>query len=87
MNENLGTKIATINHFFDHIGVAAMKLDGDLKVGDNIRVKGATTDFTQTVAGLQSDHVDLPAAHAGQEVGLKMDDKVREGDGIYLVNA
>lgn len=85
MDKNLGTKIGEVDHFFDRISVAALKLTGDLKIGDTIRIKGATTDFTQTVSGMQSEHVDLIAATTGQEIGLKVSERVREGDGVFVI--
>jgi hypothetical protein len=40
-------KIGTITHFFDKISVGIIKLNGKLKPGDKIRIKGGTTNFEQ----------------------------------------
>lgn len=77
--------IGVITHYFDHIGVAAAKLTGTLKVGDTIKVVGATTDFEDVVQSMQVEHEAVLEAGAGDEVGIKMAEKAREGDRIYAV--
>ncbi|MCK5283342.1 MAG: hypothetical protein KAK00_08100 [Nanoarchaeota archaeon] len=73
-----------ITHFFDHIDVAVLKIEaGSLKVGDTIYVKGATSDFTQKIDSMQIDHADIEEAKAGQSIGLKVKEKVRQHDKVY----
>ena len=78
-------KIGKITHYFSKIGVAVVELEDVVKVGDKIRIKGATTDFTQTVDSMQIEHEQVEEAGAGQSIGLKVADKVREGDEVFLV--
>jgi len=78
-------KIGTITHFFDNISVGIIELEGSLKVGDKIRIQGATTSFEQEVGEMQFDHENIETAEAGKEVGIKVDQKVREGDEVYLL--
>ena len=78
-------KIGKITHYFSKIGVAVVELEDIVKVGDKIRIKGATTDFTQTVDSMQIEHEQVEEASAGQSIGLKVADKVREGDEVFLV--
>ena len=78
-------KIGTITHFFDNISVGIIELEDSLKVGDTIRIEGATTNFEQEVTSMQYDHEDIESGDSGQEVGIKVDEKVREGDEVYLV--
>ncbi len=78
-------KIGTITHFYDRIGVGIIKLGDKLKVGDKIKVKGATTDFEQEVLELQYDHKNIEEGKKGQEVGVKVNEKVRENDDVYIV--
>ena len=75
-------KIGEITHYFDKIGVAIVKLSAPLKVGDTIKVKGATTDFEQTVDSMQVDHREVESAKSGDELGIKVADKAREGDDV-----
>ena len=78
-------KVGEVTHYWGKIAVAGIKLTGALSQGDTIRIKGATTDFEQTVGSMQIEHQDMEAAKKGQEVGLKVKDKVRWGDTVYKV--
>jgi translation initiation factor IF-2 len=79
-------KIGVVTHYFGKIGVAALKVtEGELKVGDIIRIKGHTSDFTQTVESMQVEHESVEVARKGDEVGLKTADYVREHDSVYKV--
>ena len=79
-------KIGIITHYFGKIGVAAVKItDGKLEVGDTIRIKGHTSDVTQTVESMQVEHENVEIAKVGEEIGLKTADYVREHDAVYKV--
>ena len=41
--------IGKITHFYSGLMVGIIELSGALKVGDTIKIKGANTDFDQTV--------------------------------------
>lgn len=77
--------VAEVTHYFDHLGVAVIKLTAGLKTGDDIHIKGHTTDFTQKVKELQVDHEKVDKLSKGSEAGIKVDELVREGDKVYLV--
>jgi len=78
-------KIGTITHFYDVISVGIVKLDRKLKVGDKVRIQGSTTNFEQEISEIQFEHESIPNGKKGQEVGVKVKEKVRDGDGIYLL--
>lgn len=78
-------KIGEITHYFGHIPAGIIKLTASLKKGDRVRFKGATTDFEQEIASMQIDHKDVPEAKAGDEIGVQVTDRVREGDEVFLV--
>ena len=78
-------QIGEITHYFSHLGVGIFKFNKTVKVGEKIHIKGATSDFVQTLSSMQYDHKDIEAAKKGQEVGIKIDEKVREGDKVYEV--
>jgi hypothetical protein len=73
-----------IDHYFDKISVAAMKLTAPIKVGDKLHIKGHTTDFDQVLTSMQIDHVPVMKAKKGQEIGFKVKEYVRDNDGVYL---
>lgn len=76
-------EVGKVTHFFGGISVAAMKLSSDLKVGDSVIIKGATTDLKQKIGSMQIDGRAVQSAKKGQEVGTKVNDKVREHDIVY----
>lgn len=79
-------KIGVISHFFSKISVGIIKLtDGDLKIGDTIRIKGHTSDFTQTIESMEIEHKVVSEAKKGDAVGTKVKEHVREHDTVYKV--
>ncbi len=76
--------IAIIVHYFDKIKVAVLSLKETLKIGDEIRIEGGeSTDFTQKVESMQVDHEEVKKAKKGDEVGMSIKEKVREGYKVY----
>jgi translation initiation factor IF-2 len=78
-------KVGEVTHYWGKISVAGIKLTDTLSVGDTIRILGATTDFEQTVGSMQIEHQNVETAKKGQEVGLKVKEKVRGGDTVHKV--
>ncbi|MFH1100726.1 MAG: EF-Tu/IF-2/RF-3 family GTPase [Methanobacteriota archaeon] len=77
-------KIGVVEHFFSHINVAAIKItEGTLKVGDTIHIVGANTDLTQKVESMQIQKNQVQSVKAGDDVGIKLIDRVREHDVVY----
>jgi hypothetical protein len=76
-------EIGRITHFFPKISVAVVELSEPLVVGERILVKGPSTDFEQVVESMQIEHENIPRAEAGQSVGLKTVEHVREKDVVY----
>jgi len=79
-------KIGEVTHYFNKIGVAAIKIiSGQLKKGDTIHIKGHTTDFTQEIGSMQVEYQPVEVANTGDEIGIKVDNMVREGDEVFKV--
>ena len=78
-------KVGVINDYFARIGVAGINLSGTLRVGDTIHIKGHTTDFEQVVESMQIEHESVDEARAGAAIGIKVKDRVRDGDIVYKV--
>lgn len=77
--------VGVVTHYYSHLGVAVVQINaGTLRTGNNIRIKGHTTDIAQTVQSLEYEHRHVDKAVAGQSVGLKVVDHVREHDIVYL---
>ena len=72
--------------YFAKIGVLAFRVEEEgLKVGDTIHVQGHTTDLTEQVASMQMDRTAIEEAKVGDDVGIKVKDRVRKGDAVYKV--
>jgi len=76
-------KVGHVTHFFSKISVAVVELTAALAVGDRIVFKGPNTDFAQTVESMQIEHTNVQRAEAGQSIGLKVQQHVRETDSVY----
>lgn len=83
MDEELVGKVVK---FFSKPSVAAMEItSGTLRVGDRIRIKGHTTDLEETVDSMQIEKESIEEAEPGFLVGIKVKDRVREGDKVFKV--
>ena len=80
-----GKPIGKITHYFGKIGVAVIKLSDVLKPGDQIRIVGGEADFNQSVDSMEVEHQKVQEAKPGESVGLKVEQKVREGYSVYKV--
>jgi selenocysteine-specific translation elongation factor len=78
-------EIGSVSDFFAHPVVAGIDLTGTLKVGDQIHIKGHTTDLELTVSSMQVNNVNVNEAKAGDAVGVKVSERVRRGDTVYKV--
>ncbi len=83
MTEENVIKVGHVTHFFSKISVAVVELTAPLAVGDHIVFKGPNTDFEQTVESMQIEHANVQRAEAGQSIGLKVLQHVRETDSVY----
>jgi len=79
-------KVGRIVKFFAKPSVAALEItDGTLSVGDRIRIKGHTTDFEDTITSMQEENNPVEKAVPGQMIGIKVKERVREHDIVYIV--
>lgn len=83
MSEEEVVKIGRVTHFFSKISVAVIELTTPLSIGDTIVFKGPNTDFEQVVDSMQIEHENVEKAEAGQSIGLKATQRVRETDAVY----
>lgn len=83
MSEEEVVKIGRVTHFFSKISVAVIELTTPLSIGDTIVFKGPNTDFEQAVDSMQIEHQGVEKAEAGQSIGLKVTQRVRETDAVY----
>jgi translation elongation factor EF-1alpha len=76
-------EVGRVSHFFTKINVAIIEVKETISVGDRIFIKGPTTDIEQTIDSMEIEHAKVQKAEAGQSIGMKVNDRVRENDIIY----
>ncbi len=85
LSEEKLVEVGRVTHFYPKISVAIVELKASLNIGDKILIKGATTNFEQTVESMQIEHKNIERAEAGQIIGLKVKERVRENDKVYRI--
>ncbi|MEK6945243.1 MAG: EF-Tu/IF-2/RF-3 family GTPase [Nanoarchaeota archaeon] len=78
-------EIGEVSTYFAHVEVAAIKLSGTLKVGDTIHIKGNTTNFEIMVDEIQIERKPVKEAKKGAHIGIKVSERVRPNDKVFLV--
>ncbi|MFY9411493.1 MAG: hypothetical protein WAQ11_01245 [Dethiobacteria bacterium] len=76
-------EIGRVKHYYSKISVAIIELSAPLSVGENITIVGPKTEFAQEVSSMQVEHQNITSAQSGDLVGLKVMEKVREGDRVF----
>ena len=80
-------QVAVIVKFFAKPSVAALEVtNGTITKGDLLRYKGHTTDFIEEITSMEIDNQPMDEVKAGDLVGVKVKERVREGDKVYKVS-
>jgi len=77
--------IGKVTDFFVKPVVAGIELSGILRIGDEIHIKGSTTDMQLTVESMQIECANILEGKSGDLIGIKVSDRVRRGDTVYKV--
>lgn len=80
-------EIGRVSDFFAQPVVAGIDLTGNLKKGDTIHIKGHTTDLTFAASSIQINHAEVAEANPGDSIGIKVPERVRNGDAVYRVTS
>ncbi|HJX50195.1 MAG TPA: translation elongation factor-like protein, partial [Candidatus Nanoarchaeia archaeon] len=75
--------IGDVMNYFDHVSVAAIRLEAPLKIGDTVRIVGGETDFEQKIESMQINRKSVKTAKKGDEIGIKVSEKVRKGYKVF----
>ena len=78
-------EIGIFVNYFTKVMVVDIKLYDTLNLGDRLHFKGANTDFVQDVDSMETKGQKLEVGTQGQTVGIKVKERVRKNDKIYLV--
>jgi hypothetical protein len=76
--------VGKVIHFYDKIGVAIIKLEKTLKVGDKVKFIHGENTFEQTIESMQLEHEQVLQGKKGQEVAVKVDKETKSGTLVYL---
>lgn len=77
------TQIGKVTHYYDKLGVAIIKLTKSVKLGGAFRFGDEEKGFKQEVSSMQLNHEPISSAKKGDEIGIKVDKKAREGTPVY----
>jgi len=77
--------VGVVTHYFARIGVAVVLLADDLYVDDWVMFTGPHTEFQQQIYSMQINHAPIDKGLPSEEVAIKVEDVVREGDEMYLI--
>jgi len=77
------TEIGSVMTYYNNIGVAAIDLTGNVKVGDTIIIRGYTTDVEHVIDSMEIDHKSVQEAKSGDQIGIKVASKLRKKDRVY----
>jgi len=75
----MGKEIGKVTHWYDKLGVAAVKLSGTLKRGDKITIKRGDDEFEDTVSSIQVDRQDVDSAGKSDDAAIKLSQQAKEG--------
>jgi putative protease len=76
--------VGTVTHFFKGPSVAVVKLtDAAIGVGDEVRFKGHTSDFTERITSMEVDHRKVEQAKKGDEVAIQVVARARPHDQVF----
>jgi len=77
--------VGEVDHYYDRLNVAAIRLSGELRVGDMIEIENEEYTLKQRVASMQINRKDVDFASAGDDVGVKLSVPVPRGSSVYVI--
>jgi putative protease len=80
-----GKRVGNVTHYFDHLNVAVLALTETIRVGETLHFLGHSTDFKQQVTSLQIEHKAVETAKPGEDVAMKVDQRVHPNDAIFRI--
>lgn len=79
-------EVGTVVNFYKKVGVAEIKLTGELKVGDSILIMGNKTGcIEEKINSIQINHKSVNIGKKGQNIGVKLNNIVRENDKVFVL--
>jgi hypothetical protein len=82
-DKTMETMIGKVTHYYPKIGVAAVVLEGHIAKGDRIHISGPHDDVHQSVTSMEIEHIPVREAEHGQDIGIKVIERVHAGDVVF----
>lgn len=77
--------VGRVVNYYVKSQVAEVKLFDSVKLGDKLIIEGVTTFIEQSLDSMESHHKKLTRAHQGDLVGIKVLDRVRINDKVFVL--
>lgn len=78
--------VGMVEHFYDKLNVAAIRLTGGVKIGDTLEIENDAEIVKLKVSSMQIDRKDVEEASDGDDVGIKTDIRVVVDSRVYVVD-
>ncbi|ABO35222.1 peptidase U32 [Methanococcus maripaludis C5] len=79
-------EVGKVVNYFKKVGVAEITLIDDLNVGDRVLIIGPTTGCVEEkIESMQVEGENIKTVKKGQNVGIKLENLVRENDKVYIL--
>ncbi len=72
-------EVGEVFTYFSRVGVAGIKVTGNFKVGDKIKIG----DLEFVIDSMEIDRKKVEEANPGDSVGIKTPEKVKKGEKVY----
>lgn len=79
-------EIGHVVHVYPKAGAAVVALQGELRAGDAVAVRGATTDFCALAERLEREGEPVETGRPGEEIGIALPHRAREGDRVFRLS-
>lgn len=77
--------VGVVTDYLDKINVAIIKLGMDVKVGEKLQLSGENRSFRQKLQSMQINRKNVEAAARDDEIGMKVNKKVKVGEFVYVI--
>lgn len=78
-------KIGKVKHYFPEPQAALLELEGRIRKGDMVHIKGAKDDLVDRVQSLRMGERDVDEGSPGEEVGMKVSQPVHDNAEVYVL--
>jgi hypothetical protein len=77
--------VGKVIHYYDKIGVAVVKLQKGLKIGDKVRFEKGDMSFEQVIKSMQLEHESISEGKKKNEIAVKVNKVAKDGTSVYKV--